>query len=176
MTARIQRLLDGIERHRHEVLADAGRVTGEQLTWRPGVGVWSVLDVVEHLVRVEEGIVSRVKKREPRTMGETVRTRLALVLVWLTFRTGRRIKVPVEAIAPVGGVTLADLEGRWAAAQAGMRRTMEALQRQDYARPLMRHPLIGLLTPAETLSFIGRHIRHHRGQIARIRRAPGFPA
>ena len=135
-----------------------------------------MLDVVEHLVRVEEGIVSRVKKREPRTWRETLRARCALVLMSLTFRTGRRIKVPVEAVAPVGGVTLADLEGRWVAAQAGMRRTVEGLEREDYARPLMRHPLLGLLTPTETLSFIGRHIQHHSRQITRIRRSPGFPA
>jgi hypothetical protein len=40
---------------------------------------------------------------------------------------------------------------------------------------MMRHPLIGLLTPSEGLIFIHSHMGHHRRQILRIRRARDYP-
>jgi hypothetical protein len=76
---------------------------------------------------------------------------------------------------PQGGATLSDLDARWAAAQEAMRRMVGGFGAAELARPMMRHPFLGLLTPVETLTFIQRHIAHHRRQIARIRRSPGYP-
>lgn len=175
MTARATPLLDRIDRARRALLAEVDELRPAQLAFRPGEGSWSALDVVEHLVKVDEGILSRVRKREPRTWREAVRGRLSLQLVSLYFLLGRRIKAPVQAILPQGGVTLTELDARWEAAQQAMRRTVDGFGPEDFARPMMRHPIIGLLTPRETLTFILRHIAHHRRQIGRIRRAPGYP-
>lgn len=175
MTPRISRLLSRIADQRLAALAEAGAMSADQLVFRPGQGSWSVLEVLEHLVRVEEGILSRVRERAPRTWQEAARARVALELISVYFLLGRRFRVPVQGIVPQGGVTLTDLAGRWEAAQRGIRGTLDGFRPADFARPLMRHPALGLLTPRETLIFILRHIGHHRRQIARIRRAPGYP-
>jgi uncharacterized damage-inducible protein DinB len=175
MTAKTQSLLSRMMHQRQTVLAEAEQLRSEQLLFRPETGAWSVLDVIEHLVRVEEGILSRVRKRDPRTWWQAARARLALEVISVYFLLGRRFKVPAQTIVPLGGVTLTDLGSRWEAAQAAMRCTLDDFGPADYARPLMRHPLLGLLTPVETLTFIVRHIAHHRRQIARIRRSPGCP-
>ena len=168
-------LLTAIAGQRDAVLAHANRLDAEQLAFRPTPASWSTLDVVEHLVKVEEGTVARIKHRDPRTWREAVRARLALGTVSLYFAVGRRLKVPVQAIVPQGGATLTDLASRWESAQQAMRRTLEAFGPDQLRRPVMRHPVLGLLLPAETLTFLHRHIAHHRRQIARIRRAPGYP-
>ena len=140
MTARTTSLLDRIEHERQAVLADVNELGSEQLVFRPEAGSWSALEVVEHLVKVEEGIVSHVKKREPRTWGEAARGRLSLEVVSVCFRLGRRLRVPVQAIMPQGGATLSDLDARWVAAQEAMRRTVGGFGPGEYARPMMRHP------------------------------------
>jgi len=175
MRARPRRLLDRIDRQRGALLAEVDELGPEQLVFRPSEGSWSALDVVEHLVRVEEAIVSRIKKREPRTWREAVRGRVSLELISIYFLLGRRFKAPAQAILPQGGATLGDLGTRWAAAQEAMRRTVDGFGPEDFARPMMRHAILGLLTPMEALTFIHRHIAHHRRQIARIRRSPGYP-
>ena len=91
------------------------------------------------------------------------------------FLLGRRFKAPAQAILPQGGVTLTDLGARWDAVGQALRRTVDGLGPADYGRPMMRHPFVGLLTPIETLTFLLRHIAHHRRQILRIRRSPGYP-
>jgi uncharacterized damage-inducible protein DinB len=175
MTAKARGLLDRLAHLRQVVLVEANRLSAEELVHRPETGAWSVLDVVEHLVRVEEAILSRVRKRAPRTWREAVRARLALGLISAAFAVGRRFRVPVQTIVPLGGVTLMDLGGRWETVQAAMRRMLEDFGPADYNRPLMRHPILGLLTPVETLTFLVRHTAHHRRQIARIRRSAGYP-
>jgi hypothetical protein len=167
--------VDRIDHQRRAVLAELGELRSEQLVFRPGEACWSVLEVVEHLVKVEEGIISRIKTREARTWREAVRGRLSLELMSVYFLLGRRFKAPVPMILPQGGATLIDLGARWEAARQAMRRAVDGFGPADFGRPLMRHPILGLLTPAETLTFILRHVAHHRRQIARIRRAPGYP-
>ena len=175
MREKEQKLFAKIESHRREIIAEADRLTAEQLTFRPAPNAWSALDVLEHLVKVEEAIAARVRPREPRSPLETVRTKAAIGIMRVLFVARSRIRVPVQAILPLGGVTLSDLAGRWEAAQAALRERLETFGPEDWSRPMMRHPLIGRLTPAESLDFIHWHMGHHQRQIARIRRAQGYP-
>jgi uncharacterized damage-inducible protein DinB len=168
-------LLARIESHRREIIAEADRLTAEQLTFRPAPSAWSALDVLEHLVKVEEAIAERARPRDPRGPLETVRVKAALGLMRVLFVVRGRIRVPVQGVLPLGGVTLSDLAGRWDAAQAALRERLESFGPGDWSRPMMRHPLIGRLTPAESLGFIHWHMGHHQRQIARIRRAQGYP-
>ena len=101
--------------------------------------------------------------------------KVALGIMRVVFAVGGRIRVPVQAVLPLGGVTLSDLVSRWEAAQAALRERLEGLGEQDWSRPMMRHPLLGRLTPSECLVFIHRHMGHHRRQIGRIRRARTYP-
>ena len=153
----------------------ADELSSEQLTYRPAPDAWSVLDVVEHLVKVEEAIAYHAKPRSPRTRLETMQTRAKLGLMRLLFAVGYRIKVPIQGILPLGGATLTDLASRWESAQALLAERLEQLGPDDLSRPIMRHPIIGRLTPPETIWFIYWHEGHHGRQIARIRRAVGYP-
>ena len=175
MRDREYQLFQRIEIRRGALLAEADRLGVEQLTFRAEPNSWSTLDVLEHLVKVEEGIAERVRVREPRTWREAARAKAALGAMRVVFGLRRRVKVPVQGVLPLGGVTLSDLVRRWEAAQATLRTRLEAFGPGDWSRPMMRHPLIGLLTPAEGLAFIHWHMGHHRRQIARIRRAAGYP-
>ena len=170
-----RRLFARIEARRREIVAEADRLTSEQLTFRPMPNAWSALDVLEHLVKVEEAIAARVRPREPRSLAETARAKTALGLMRVLTVVRGRIKVPVQGVLPLGGVTLGDLVGRWQEAQEALRERLEGFGPQDWSRPMMRHPLIGLLTPAEGLGFLHWHMGHHRRQIGRIRRARGYP-
>jgi hypothetical protein len=160
-------LLERLERRRRELLAIVDALPAERLTFRPAPGRWSPLDIVEHLVKVEEAIAPRVRPREPRGLVETAKVKAALGLLRVVFGLRARIKVPIEAIMPLGGVTLRDLEGRWEAAGAVLRERLQGFGAGDWERPMMRHPLLGRLTPAEGLTFLRCHIDHHQRQMVR---------
>jgi uncharacterized damage-inducible protein DinB len=175
MREKERKLLSRIESRHREVIAEVDQLTTEQLTFRSTPNAWSALDVIEHLVKVEEGIASRVRPREARGLVEAAKVKAALGIMRVVFAVGGRIRVPVQAVLPLGGVTLSDLVSRWDAAQVALRERLEGLDDRDWSRPMMRHPLIGRLTPSECLVFIHRHMGHHRRQISRIRRERGYP-
>lgn len=175
MRKREEKLLARVEKRRRKLMAEAEELTVDQLTFRPAPGCWSALDVLEHLVRVQEGIAPRIRPREPRGIVEAARARAALVLMFAATGLRRRLRVPLQTIVPLGGVTLADLAKRWEEAEETMRTALERFGEGDWSRPMMRHPLFGPLTPAEGLTFIHWHMGHHRKQIERIRRSPGYP-
>jgi uncharacterized damage-inducible protein DinB len=175
MREKERKLFARAESRRREMVAEADRLTAEQLTFRTAPNAWSPLDVIEHLVKVEEAIASRAQPREPRGLVEAARVKGALGIMRVLFTFRGRIKVPVQAVLPLGGVTLHDLVRRWEAAQAALGERLEGFGPEDWSRPMMRHPLLGRLTPAEGLRFIYWHMGHHRRQIARIRRAKGYP-
>jgi hypothetical protein len=63
------------------------------------------------------------------------------------------------------------LWARWDRARAGHRTALESFDRTDLIRPMMKHPIIGKLTPAQTLTFLDAHLGHHGRQIERLQRA-----
>ena len=76
MREKERKLLARVESRRLEMVTEADRLSAEQLTFRPAPHAWSALDVLEHLVKVEEGIASRLRPREPRKPLETVKAKV----------------------------------------------------------------------------------------------------
>lgn len=165
-----------MERQRAALLEELGRLDGGQLGFRPSAGSWSALEVLEHLVRLEEVVLLRATQRpESRTLVQAVRTAGSLALLRVTLGAGVRVKVPSKAVLPEGTATFEDLAGRWDRVRRKLDAVMADQTAADLRRPFMRHPLCGWLTPAQTLAFLERHITHHTGQLRRISRSPGYP-
>jgi hypothetical protein len=132
--------------------------------------------VLEHLVRVEETVLLRATQRpDSRSLGQTLRAAGSMPLLRLMLGSGIRIKVPSKAVLPQGTVTYGELTDRWERARQKLDAAMADQTGADLRRPFMRHALCGWLTPAQTLTFLERHLAHHTRQLARIRRSPGYP-
>ena len=92
MREKERKLLSRIESRRREVIAETDQLTAEQLTFRPTPNAWSALDVIEHLVKVEEGIASRVRPRETRGLVEAAKVKVALGIMRVVFAVRGRIR------------------------------------------------------------------------------------
>ena len=148
-----------------------------RLVFHPAPGSWSALDLVEHLVLVEEEVLRGIPDRPPtRSLADSARAAVVLPLLYLTFARGGRLRAPTRAILPVGGSTLAQLEARWTRARANLRAVLQLLGPEDLSRPFLRHPVIGWLTTLEGLGFIERHVAHHLHRVQRIRALPSYVA
>jgi uncharacterized damage-inducible protein DinB len=166
----LARSLDRLERRRAALLASLASLTPEQLGHRPGPERWHTLDIVEHVVTVEERILGALATRPgPLPFGARVQGGLRLTALRVYLRSGGRIQAPTRAILPQGGVSLDQLRERWDRTRAGYRTALESFDRTDLVRPMMKHPIIGKLTPLQTLNFLDSHLAHHARQIRRIR-------
>ena len=172
MLPQLARGLDRLERHRAALLAGLAPLTPEQLGYRPSAERWHMLDIVEHLIIIEE-LVLRSLGTRPGPLPAVARLQgaMRLTALRLYLRAGGKIQAPTRAIFPRGSISLSELHDRWARTGAGYRTALEAFDRTDLIRPMMKHPIIGKLTPVQTLTFLDAHLSHHRRQIERLRRS-----
>jgi len=170
----LARRLDRLERGRAALLERLASMSPAQLTARPATGGWHVLDVVQHVVIVEELVLRALATRPgPLPLTERLRSGLRLTALRIYLRAGGRVQAPTPAILPQGSVPLEELRSRWDRARAGYASALASFGPEDMVRPMMKHPIVGKLTPLQTLTFLETHLAHHGRQIERIRAALG---
>jgi hypothetical protein len=151
--------------------------SAERLGFRPEGKGWCALDVVQHLVLVEEGVLgySRKKLQAPaQPVSFLDRAKLALLVGVL--KSPIRLRAPVPQVLPGETLALAELSVRWEGVRKELRETVTHLPAGRLGSLFFRHPASGPLDAAGTLAFLEAHARHHDAQIRRIWRAPGRPA
>jgi uncharacterized damage-inducible protein DinB len=168
------RRLERLERGRAALLGRVAQMSSEQLTARPAAGGWHVLDVLQHVIIVEELVLRALATRPgPLPLAERLRSGLRLTTLRIYLRAGGRVRAPTPAILPQGSVPLDELRARWARVREGYASALASFGPADMARPMMKHPIVGKLTPKQTLTFLSTHLAHHSRQIERICRAMG---
>ena len=146
----------------------------ERLAARPAAGEWSVVEVLDHVVRVESGICGAAREMmlAPAKVGP--RDRLGFRIVEKIFLSQRRVKVPrsVHRVAMPGeDLALADVVVRWDEARVRVRDLAEEATARAVEGGVFRHPISGWMTVEQVFRFFSVHIVHHEFQVERIRRA-----
>ena len=176
MLPRLQSRFDRLERQRTALLADLARQNPDALAWQPAPGAWSILQVVEHLVIAEEGVMSLAEKRPPKpvALGERIRSAIVLRIIYRVLNSRRRVKVPLPTLNPSGShIDLQELARRWVEVRARMERALEQVTPATRNERPIGHPIAKWLTWDQGLEFLFRHVRHHERQIGRIEGARG---
>jgi len=165
------RTFEELERERAELMAELGEWPLGRLSFRPGAGMWSAVEVVDHVVRAEAGTIEDVRAglQTPQVLGDEERPGIAALDRAL--RSDQCFKVPASAVMihPDAQTTLAEVAGRWEAARAELRGVLEGLRPEDARCGVFRHPFAGWMTFGELLHHFSGHLYHHQFQLGRLR-------
>jgi len=175
MTPELQRRFDAIESQRADLESLALALTEAQLNWTPGGDVWSVGQIVHHLVLSDETLgraqdTEAVQPEAPMFRVLPRAWRRALVL--MAFNRNVILPLPSPAAEPRGDVPLSKLLSRWARARGEMRRVLDTPP-GDETR--YSHPVLGPLTAAQMLELGQTHTAYHTRQIEALQRNLVFP-
>lgn len=175
MLPELQRRFDAVERQRTELLRQADALNDAQWSWTPGANVWSVGQIIEHLVLSDETVgraqdAGAVQNEDAmfRVLPRFVRRALILK----AFRRDMVLPLPSKAIEPRGSVSLSELRSRWDTARREMRRVLDTL-RHDETR--YSHPVLGPLTATQMLDLEQTHTDYHTRQMQALQRNASFP-
>jgi hypothetical protein len=174
MLPELQRRFEAIESQRADLERDALALTEAQLNWTPG-GVWSVGQIVHHLVLSDETLG---RAQDPEAMNAEALMFRVLPRAWRralilgALKRGVALPLPSPAVEPRRDVSLSKLLSRWARARREMRRVLDAL-RENETR--YSHPVLGPLTAAQMLKLAETHTAYHTRQIEALQRDPAFP-
>ncbi len=159
-----------IEAKKTAMLGRIAAWPAERLTYRPSPGEWSAIQVLDHLVKVETGVLAAVRRglEAPHRIG--VRDRLGFLLVDVVFRSRRRVKVPMSAkrVLPDHEADMTDLVQRWDASRLELGELLAHLSPEERRKGVFRHPVSGWMNVPQVLRFFSTHITHHEFQLDRL--------
>ncbi len=161
---------DALEMQRTALLTGLASHPASELERKPAPDRWSVLEILEHLVRADEGSVRQLERRDAPAPTLPARLAAGLKLRIIRLILGRvRLKVPVKGLLPGGQpVSLAELSRRWGESRCRLAGYLETIAPEGLRAPLFRHPIAGWLTLEQGLDFHLHHVGVHRAQIDRL--------
>jgi uncharacterized damage-inducible protein DinB len=172
MESEIQSRFEALEREKTGFIAELERYSSLQLAFRPAPNAWSMLEVAQHLIISERGIVGSGRSAQLGPI--TWRSKLAFGAITALFRAGVRVPT-VPAAVPKEKRSLEAVRADWTDARDRLRLLLEPLESAALERPAFVHPVAGTISLAQGMEFMVTHITHHRPQLERVHRATGFP-
>ena len=160
-----------LDAERARLLARVAGVPKALLAQRPAPGRWSVVEVLEHLARVEQGVTKllALRGREPpasppadRTVAQLTAERVARLRDRL-----ERMEAP-DRIRPTGTLTAAEALRELAEARAALRAAYLAADPAALDGQTHTHPFLGTFTLGTWVEFLAHHEARHADQVEEI--------
>jgi hypothetical protein len=181
MHPRLTELRAHVDRQRSDLLAAASSVPSERWTERPAPDRWSMVELFEHLYKVEHGCArvigkaahqARAAGHPPETDGSSVLGRLDFV--GLRDRS-RRIQVP-DLVAPAGGWSPAEALEKLTASRAELHDAIRAAEGLALGSIHQTHARLGEIDLYTWILFIAEHEARHVRQAEEIAEQLGAAA
>jgi hypothetical protein len=181
MHLRLTELREYADAQRSALLAAASGLPLDRWTERPAEGRWSVVELFEHLYKVEHVCARAIARgvADARAAGHPMETDERSVLGALD-ATGlrdrsRRLEVP-ERVAPAGGWSPQEALDRLAASRAELHDAIRAGNGLALGSIYVTHPRLGEIDLYRWILFIAEHEARHVPQAAEIVEQLATPA
>jgi hypothetical protein len=181
MHPRLSELRDHVDAQRSALLSAASALPPERWTERPGPGQWSVVELFEHLYKVEHSCARVIAKgvAEARAAGHPAETSTESVLGALDFaglrdRTQKR-QVP-ERVAPTGQWSPEEALEKLTASRAELHDAIRAADGLALGSINQPHARLGEIDLYKWILFVGEHEARHAQQTAEIAEQLGASA
>ena len=169
----VPEIYEHIDRTRARLIAAVEGLSGEQQTFRPAPGRWSVAELVEHLSIVEGNIVRLLNKllgkAEESVPAAKASEAFGPVSIEEFVERSRGVKLEApESIRPTG-LPLADSLARLRDSRAALHALRPRVERADGRALRFPHPAWGPLDLYQWLLFVGAHEDRHLAQIEALK-------
>lgn len=169
MRDRLLQQLSTLDRERLVLLDDLDRLPPSRLTAKPSDERWSIVEIVEHVVRADrEVLLDLPDSVELGVRRRSLRSHFKYALVWLVLRCRIPVKVPAKTMLPTGDIPLSELRRRWDENLNWLRRHVTRLGQDDLRRPCFFHPIAGPIDTVQTVRMGRLHFAVHRRQIRKL--------
>ena len=175
MDRHIRQWFDTLQRQKEAVLLGVSTWPAERLRFRPQPTAWSTLNVLDHLLKTEQGVFDAVGKSLPGGHPVTWKDRFGEWMVIGVMRSPIRVKVPASAQTVLPGETsdLPMITKQWQETREQAAQLLASLSPGQLRCGLFQHPIAGWMTMLQTVRFLSAHLQHHGYQLNRLKRATG---
>lgn len=172
MLPQLSRPFRAMEANKQALLDRLGRYETTELSFRPSASEWSALEILDHLILSESGILDAMIRSIPHGHAVPARDRITGRLLELLFYTPARVRAPAQAahILPKGEQPLEAHSAAWSFIRRRMAETLEGVPVEAVRRTGFQHPVSGRMDVPQTLRFLNSHMVHHGYQLRRYAR------
>lgn len=176
-------IIDELESVDREVRDLFGKLSPEQLNWRPAEDSWSVAQCIEHLILTNKmffrELDAMIEKGRENTFWETwspltgVFTKLYF---WYIRNDSKKVKAPVKKIVPASEVS-SDVLERFSEVQSEFIEKLRRIGDEKAQKSVLSSPFLKLVTYkfCDGILILGEHERRHIRQALRVMNTEGFP-
>lgn len=164
-----------MEARRKQLLATFANRSDEELNRTPQAGAWSAIQVVQHLLGIEAGLVLYLGKKLQNVEASPksgLKNWFNLQKVRFFLAIPIKIKAPAVAANVPSFASYADTLAQWDKARNELFGLLRNMNPNDLDRAIFKHPLAGYLNLHQMLTFIDLHVKHHEKQVARALAKP----
>lgn len=163
-----------MEEKKADLLRGLAAIEPALLSRKPDPATWSILQVIAHVIQSETGTLRYIQKKtqNPDALSRAgLLSRLRVGALVVGFRSPFKFKAPKALAEPPSAADLREASLGWAEIREDWREFIESFPSVLEGRLIFRHPVVGLLGPADTMAFMDEHLANHIRQIGRIRKA-----
>lgn len=147
-------------------------VNDEALNRIPADGGWSAMQVLHHLILVEQNALAYVRKKlsyQPVLEKSGLLTALRMALLRVALISPIKFKAPRSAAAEriPEAANFADTRALWDKARADWTAFLEQMPDELNEKAVFKHPRAGRLSWVQTLEFLAGHFARHQRQVRR---------
>ena len=165
----IQAQYDSLKLKFEALLQRLDSLTGETLAFKAGPDRWSIVEVVEHLVIAEKGLLEQLATNIPAsTLDPEAKTPEKHRTVIKVMERDIEVDVPHASLEPHGNIALEDLCSQWKDIRNKLPGLLAEIKPEKKDDPVFQHPYGGPLDIADTLQFYEVHFDNHMRHIDRI--------
>lgn len=136
-------------------------------------GKWTIIQILDHLLIVEKEILLSIQKKsaEPTLKTVKMRNHFYAFLVKIYLRSGKKVKAPSILPEPTNTAELMQLRQEFDVVRKNTLDFIKAFPDDKKNKLIFRHPLAGMFTLKQTVSFLADHWDHHQPQIKKLKSA-----
>ena len=169
MIPNVKEKFDSLTNKRDVLLQKLDSLSTETLNFKAGPDKWSVVEVVEHLVIVEEDLLLQVSRSTTDSpLDHKLKSREKYNTVIKVMERDIPVDVPDKRAEPQGRLTLDELLSRWVSIRKKLRGVLAEIHLAKKDHLIYQHPFAGPLDISETLHFFDVHFDNHMRHIERI--------
>ena len=164
-------LLRLLDEERAALLAIVDRVPSARRTERPAPGRWSVVEILEHISRVDQGVVRLIvvsaAKPLTATREELAQARFTPKRANAVRERTTRVQAP-ERVHPTRGLSMDSALDQLATSRASLKAAYVTANPTVLDGAVHPHPFLGPITLRGWVEFVAHHEARHAQQIAEI--------
>ncbi|HAD14855.1 MAG TPA: hypothetical protein DCF33_20700 [Saprospirales bacterium] len=155
-----------------DLLKELSGCSDLHLNRKPSDQGWSAIQTIHHLILVEENAMAYLRKKlsfDPELKPPGWLAGLKMLLLKTTLALPIKFKAPKSAGSDKipETDTLESVKSRWMKTRSDWTFFFESMPENLLNKAVYRHPIIGLISWLQTISFLSTHFNRHKRQIKR---------